>query len=236
MSFVVTIDGPSAAGKSTTARELARRLGFLYLDTGALYRALALKFQWNGLSSDDPAAVERVLGETTLDLSGSPDEPHVWLDGQDVASEIRTPVVSELSSRLAALPAVRRRLVEIQRGLRAHAPLVAEGRDLGTVVFPDADVKVFLDAEPAARARRRARELEARGIPVAPERVLEELERRDARDRTREDSPLKPANGAVVVDGTGLDVTAVLEEVLRVVRDHPRFPGPRAPMSGIESR
>lgn len=233
MTFVVTIDGPAAAGKSTTAREVARRLGFLYLDTGALYRALALKFQWNGLSPDDPEAAGRVLAETTLDLSGVPDRPHVWLDGQDVAEEIRTPAVSELSSRLAALPAVRRRLVEIQRALRAHGAVVAEGRDLGTVVFPDADVKIYLDADPRARARRRARELEGRGLPAALDRVLEELERRDDRDRTRADSPLVPAADAVVVDGTQRDVEAVVEEVLRVIREHPRFPHP---VSGIESR
>lgn len=229
MSFVVTIDGPSAAGKSTTARALARRLGFLYLDTGALYRALALKFQWNGLSTEDPAAIERTLASTTLDLSGSADEPHVWMDGQDVSGEIRTPAVSELSSRLAALPAVRRRLVEIQRALRVHGALVAEGRDLGTVVFPDADVKIYLDAEPAARARRRARELEGLGIPVPLDRVTEELGRRDERDRTRADSPLAAAPGAVVVDSTGLDPEQVLQQVLAVVRAHPRFPGDPTP-------
>lgn len=224
MSFVVTIDGPSAAGKSTVARALARRLGFLYLDTGALYRALALKFQWNGLSCDDPAAVTQALDTTALDLSGSPDEPHVWLDGQDVSGELRTPAVSELSSRLAALPAVRRRLVEIQRALRVHGALVAEGRDLGTVVFPDADVKIFLDADASARARRRARELEGLGIPVPLDRVEEELDRRDERDRTRADSPLASAPDAVVVDATRLDPVAVLDRVLEAVRAHPRFP------------
>jgi CMP/dCMP kinase len=224
VSFVVTIDGPAAAGKSTTARELARRLGFVYLDTGALYRALALKFLRGGSNPDDGAAVDRVLAETTLDLSGSPDQPHVWLDGRDVGGEIRTPAVSELSSRLAALPVVRRRLVDIQRALRAHAPLVAEGRDVGTVVFPDADVKIYLDAEPEARARRRAGELAPTDGPVALQHVQDELERRDARDRTRLDSPLRPAPGAVVLDTTHRDLAAVLQELLGVVRAHPRFP------------
>ena len=195
MSFVVTIDGPSAAGKSTVAREVATRLGFLYVDTGALYRALAVKLRRRGGSVDDPASVEAMLAGTELDLSGSPAEPHVWLDGEDVAGRIRTPEVSELSSRLAALPPVRRWLVRIQRSLRDRGPVVGEGRDLGTVVFPDAEVKIYLDADPATRARRRARELEERGLPLPFEQVLEEMERRDRRDRTRKDSPLRAGRG-----------------------------------------
>lgn len=232
MSFVVTIDGPSAAGKSTVAREVATRLGFLYVDTGALYRALALKLRRLGAAPDDPAAVAGMLAGTALDLSGSPAEPHVWLDGEDVGGQIRTPEVSELSSRVAALPAVRRWLVRIQRSLRERGPVVGEGRDLGTVVFPDAEVKIYLDADPATRARRRARELEERGLPVPFERVLEEMERRDRRDRTRADSPLRAAEGAVVIESSGLDAAQVVEEVLRVVRAHPGWrlaagaPGP----------
>jgi cytidylate kinase len=156
MSFVVTIDGPAAAGKSTTARAVAAILGFLYVDTGALYRALALKVEREGLSPDDADAVERCVAKTTLDLSGSPDHEQVFLDGEDVSREIRTPAVSELSSRLAAQPRVRRRLVEIQRGLRHRGALVGEGRDLGTVVFPDAEVKIFLDADLETRSPPRA--------------------------------------------------------------------------------
>lgn len=229
MSFVVTIDGPSAAGKSTVAREVARRLGLLYVDTGALYRALALKLQRQGASPDQPAEVGRVLEGTRLDLSGAPDQPHVWLDGEDVSGLIRTPEVSELASRLAVIPAVRRRLVEFQRSLRERGPLVGEGRDLGTVVFPDADVKIYLDADALTRAGRRARELEERGLPVALEQVLEEIERRDQRDRTRADSPLRPAGGAVVIESSGRDVETVVREVLRAVeaeRDRPPAGGP----------
>jgi cytidylate kinase len=225
VSFVVTIDGPSAAGKSTVAREVAARLGFLYVDTGALYRALALKLRRRGGSSDDAAAVAEMLEGTTLDLSGSPARPHVWLDGEDVSGGIRTPEVSELSSRLAALPPVRGWLVRIQRALRDRGPVVGEGRDLGTVVFPDAEVKIYLDADPLTRARRRALELEARGHPVPLERVLAELEQRDRRDRTRADSPLRAAEGAVVIESSGLDAAQVVEAVLRVVRAHPSCPG-----------
>jgi len=224
VSFVITIDGPSAAGKSTVARSVAARLGFLYVDTGALYRALALKLQWGEGSPDDPAAVDRALAGTSVDLSGSPEHPHVWLDGQDVSDLIRTPEVSELSSRLAALPVVRRRLVEIQRGLRERGPLVGEGRDLGTVVFPDAEVKIYLDAAPVTRARRRARELEQRGLPVPLDQVLAEMQRRDERDRMRADSPLRRAEGAVVIESSGKDVATVAAEVLRVVWAHPACP------------
>lgn len=224
MSFVVTIDGPSAAGKSTVAREVAARLGLLYVDTGALYRALALKLQRQGGSPDQQATVERMLEDTLLDLSGAPDQPHVWLDGEDVSGQIRTPEVSELSSRLAAIPAVRRRLVQFQRALRERGPLVGEGRDLGTVVYPDAEVKIYLDADALTRARRRARELELRGLPVALEQVLAEIERRDQRDRTRVDSPLRPAAGAIIIESSGRDVEEVVQEVLRAVRSGPGFP------------
>lgn len=224
-SFVITLDGPAAAGKSTTARAVAARLGFLYIDTGALYRALALRVMREGTSPDDPAAVARTIEGARLDLSGSPEHSHVDLDGEDVSLEIRTPAVSELSSRLAAQPAVRGRLIEVQRRLRERGPLVGEGRDLGTVVFPDAEVKIYLDADLATRAARRARELQGRGIAAAVPEVRADLERRDARDRTRADSPLRPPEDAVVIDTGGMDVAAQVEAVLEVVRRHPQFPG-----------
>ncbi len=224
MSFVVTIDGPAAAGKSTTARAVASALGFLYLDTGAFYRALAYKALEQGIAPDDDEALATCLENTKLDLSGAPDEAHVWLDGEDVSDRIRTPAVSEMASRLAARPAVRRRLVEIQRALRERGPLVGEGRDLGTVVFPDAEVKIYLDADVETRARRRSRELHDRGIPMAVDAVKTELERRDARDRTREDSPLQAASGALVVDTSGMDVDGQVAAVLDMVKRHPAYP------------
>ena len=229
MSFVITIDGPAAAGKSTVARAVARAAGFLYVDTGALYRAFGLKLREEGVAPTDLPEVERLLAATELDLSGSPDETHVWLDGVDVSGRIRTPEVSELASRVAAMPQVRRRLVDIQRGLRARGPLVGEGRDLGTVVYPDADVKVYLDADLETRAARRARELQARGLPVRIEEVRQELEARDHRDRTRPDSPLRPAQGATSIDCTAMDIGAVVEAVLEVARAHPRWAGARTP-------
>ncbi len=225
MSFVVTIDGPAAAGKSTTARAVAARLGFVYIDTGALYRALALKVLDEGVSPDDPDAVETALDGTELDLSGSPDTPHVRLDGREVTEQIRTPEVSEMASRLAAQRAVRARLVDVQRDLAAHGPLIGEGRDLGTVVFPDAEVKIYLDADAESRARRRYRELQERGIPVPFEDVLAELERRDRRDRERADSPLAVPPDAQVMDTTGMDVEEQIRGVMDIVQSHPAFPG-----------
>lgn len=226
MSFVVTMDGPSAAGKSTTARAVAIQLGFLYIDTGALYRALALKVLDEGISPDEPDQVLQCVRETELDLSGSPDHAHVRMDGRDVSEAIRTPEVSEMASRLAAQPGVRRRLVEIQRALRGRGPLVGEGRDLGTVVFPDADVKIYLDADVETRAMRRYRELHERGMPVTLEDVRSEIERRDTRDRQRDDSPLRVAADATVVDTSGMDIEEQVGAVLRVVQAHPGCPVP----------
>jgi cytidylate kinase len=223
MRFVVTIDGPAGAGKSTTARGVAARLGFLYVDTGALYRALALKVLRGGVPPDDPAAVERCARETQVALSGSPEHAHVWLDGADVADAIRTPEVSELASRLAALVPVRHRLIEIQRALVERGPLVAEGRDLGTVVYPDAEVKIYLDADLDTRAARRTHDLQSLGMTVPPEQVREELARRDQRDRSRANSPLVVPDGAHVVNTSSLSVDAQIDEVLRAIRTHPAF-------------
>jgi cytidylate kinase len=229
MSFVITIDGPAAAGKSTTARAVAETLGFLYVDTGSLYRALALKVLELGIAPDDDTAIAACARATELSLSGSPDRPQVWLDGVDVTGRIRTPAVSEMSSRLAARPVVRRRLVEIQRALRERGPLVGEGRDLGTVVFPDAEVKIYLDAAPETRVMRRHQELVRHGIPAPIEQVAEDLARRDRRDQQRTDSPLAAAPDAVRLDTSGLTIEGQVGEVLKRVRSHPRFPGPPGP-------
>ena len=224
MSFVVTIDGPAGAGKSTTARAVAARLGILYVDTGALYLAFALKVLERGIAADDLEQLEVCARQTALDLAGSPDRPHVWLDGVDVSDRIRTPEVSELSSRLAALPLVRQWLIGIQRDLRDRGPLVAEGRDLGTVVFPDAEVKIFLDANLETRAARRFDEHQRRGLEVRKDEVAEEVARRDARDRSRDQSPLTAAADAMVIDTTTMDLDGQIEAVLAAVRRHPASP------------
>lgn len=218
MGFVLTIDGPAAAGKSSTAREVAARLGFVYLDTGALYRALAVRILEEGIAPDDVAAAIRAVRAARLELAGSPRRPRVLLDGRDVSEEIRTPAVAETASRLASHREVRVVLTEVQKGIARRAAVVAEGRDLGTVVFPDADLKVYLDADAETRARRRHRELQERGFPVTLEAVGDELRRRDERDRTREESPLRVPEGAVVLDTSGMTVEEQVEAVLRAYR------------------
>jgi CMP/dCMP kinase len=199
---VVAIDGPAGAGKSSVARGVAAELGFTYLDTGAMYRAVALCAADRGA---DPAAVA-----STLKIE--PTGERILVDGRDVTDEIRAPEVSEAASRAAADPDVRRAVVELQRRLLASGDWVAEGRDIGTVVAPDAEVKVFLTADPEERARRRAAEL-----GLDPARVLAEQAIRDERDRTRAHSPLEPAAGAVVLDSTHLTLPEVVRQIAELV-------------------
>ena len=195
--MVIAIDGPAGAGKSTVARAAAERLGFTYLDTGAMYRAVA----WRAGDGRDPAAIARAA---RLELG-----ERVTLDGEDVTERIREPWVSEAASRVSADPAVREALVEQQRRILSEGDWVAEGRDIGTVVAPEAEVKVFLTADPAERARRRAEEL---GSDV--ELVLREQAMRDERDRSREVGPLAPAPDAVPVDTTSLSLDQVVEQIV----------------------
>jgi cytidylate kinase len=202
---IVAIDGPAGAGKSTVARAVADRLGFTYLDTGAMYRSVAFAAQERGVEPARIAASLRIeAGE------------RVSVDGRDVTAEIRTPAVSEAASRAAADPEVRRAVVAQQRRLLARGDWVAEGRDIGTVVAPAAAVKVFLTADPAERARRRASQL-----GVDPARVLAEQTIRDERDRTRAHSPLAPATGAIVLDTTGMAFEEVVERVVGLVLGTP---------------
>jgi CMP/dCMP kinase len=203
---VVAIDGPAGAGKSTVARAVADALGFTYLDTGAMYRSVALAAAERGAEPADVASSVRI----------EPGE-RILLDGRDVTDQIRSPAVSEAASRAAADPEVRRAVVGQQRRLLSSGDWVAEGRDIGTVVAPDAEVKVFLTADPAERARRRAAEL-----GTDEQRVLAEQTIRDERDRTREHSPLAPADGAVVIDTTGMSLNEVVERVVGLVSGTPR--------------
>jgi CMP/dCMP kinase len=209
-SLIIAIDGPGGSGKSTVARSVAQRLGFTYIDSGAMYRAVALWALRLGMDLDDLHRLEQLAKEARIELPGD----HVLLNGDDVTAEIRDPKVSEAASRVAAQPGVRRAMREEQRRIGSAGPSVMEGRDIGTVVFPDAKVKIFLDAQPEARAQRRASEL---GTSV--ENVARELDARDQRDRSRAEAPLTQAPDAEYLDTTHLTPRQVEEAVLKLVRE-----------------
>ncbi|HUF41811.1 MAG TPA: (d)CMP kinase [Verrucomicrobiae bacterium] len=212
--MIIAIDGPSGAGKSTLAKRLAKQLGFIYLDTGAMYRALALKVLREGIDLSDDALLAEVVSSTDIDLRENAGRLEVLLDGRDVAGEIRTPEVSQMASRISASKSVRARMLELQQAVGQRGSLVAEGRDIGTVIFPEAEVKVFLDASARERARRRYQELKAAGREVDFDATLKEMEERDRRDSERALAPLRRADDAMVIDSSDLDADAVAAMVL----------------------
>jgi CMP/dCMP kinase len=211
-NFVVAIDGPAGAGKSTIARHLARHYGLLNLETGAMYRAFALKALRLDVPLDDPAALQRLAGETDIQLESGENENRVLLDGEDVTGQIRNHTVTDAASRVSIYPAVRASMVKRQQEMATRGGVVMEGRDIGTVVFPDAEVKIFLDAAPEVRGMRRYDQIGEKGkVSVPPEDVIRDLRARDERDRNRADSPLRPAPDAFLLDSTNL----TLEEALK---------------------
>ena len=221
----VAIDGPVAAGKSTMARRVAQGLGFIYIDTGAMYRALGWAARRAGVTGDEPQPVIDLLSHLRIELRPQPDGTNqVLVDGQDITGEIRSPDIGELASKLSTLPAVRRRLVALQQEMAAAGGVVMEGRDIQTVVLPQAEVKIFLTASAEERARRRWEELRQRGFEAKLEDVLAEIEARDRRDTTREDSPLKPAPDAVHVNTDGLTIEQVVDRVLAIAREKTAAP------------
>jgi CMP/dCMP kinase len=211
--LIIAIDGPSGAGKSTLAKRLAKELGFIYVDTGAMYRALALKVLREGVDLADDVSMARLIESTTIDLQVD-GALQVLLDGADVAAEIRTPQVSQMASKASALPAVRARMLELQRDMARRGNIVAEGRDIGTVVFPQAEVKIFLQASAAERARRRFAELQAAGQSVDLTETLREIEERDKRDSERDLAPLRQADDALMIDSSSVDANQVTARVL----------------------
>lgn len=216
--FVVTVDGPAGSGKSTVSRLLARRLSYVYLDTGALYRAIALKISAAGLDSADRAGIAALCGETDIALAERDGGTRILLDGRDVTELIRTPEISMLASTVSALPEVRQRLLAVQREAAIAGGVVAEGRDMGTVVFPGAEVKFFLTAGAEERARRRWLELRERGHEVGLDEVLRDVVQRDRQDSEREIAPLRPSEDGVLVDSTGKSIEDVVEEMFKAVK------------------
>lgn len=208
--LIVAIDGPAGAGKSTTARLLAQRLGYRHIDTGALYRALAWKVKESRVAPGDEKAVEALCRITHIRLVSDDAGSRLWVDGEEVTDCIRGPEISKLTSQLSALGCVRNHLLGLQRSLGEEKGIVMEGRDIGTVVFPNAEAKFFLDARPAERAARRYREMFERGEAADLARIAREVGERDRRDSNRAASPLIPAPDAVVIDSTDLPVEEVV--------------------------
>ena len=216
-AFSVAIDGPSGAGKSTIAKFLAKELNFLYVDTGAMYRAIGLFAARNGVDAGDAAAVEPLLSQVKLDLAYVEGEQRIFLNGEDVSRSIRTEEASKNASKVSAIPAVRNFLLEFQRSFAKQNCILMDGRDIGTVVLPDADVKIFLTATPEARAQRRYKEQIERGEAVTFEQVLEAIQKRDAADSSRVAAPLKPAEDSVLVDTTFLNLQESIQRILKII-------------------
>ena len=219
--LIVAIDGPAGAGKSTVSKLLARRLGLSFVDSGALYRTVALSALRQGIVTDDDAALAALVGRIRISFKATADENRVYLEGEDVSAEIRTPEISLLASAVSARPVVRAGLLGLQRRLALEAPVgaVLEGRDIGTVVFPDADLKFFLEASPDVRARRRYEELFQKGTESTLDAVLADQTQRDRNDASRAVAPLKPADDAVWVDSSGLPLSEVVQQLERVIRE-----------------
>lgn len=213
---VLAIDGPSGSGKGTVSRALARCLGWHFLDSGAIYRAVALAVERDGVAIDDEAGVVATGAAIELEFS-SAETPCVRLDGRDVTDLLQTETCGGIASRIAAMPALRRVLLQKQRDFRRLPGLVADGRDMGTVVFPDAKYKVFLTASAAVRAQRRYKQLKEKGLDVNLDRLTEEIEERDRRDESRAEAPLRVAEGGVIIDSSLLTAEQVIDQCLRLL-------------------
>ncbi|GMU91202.1 MAG: cytidylate kinase [Candidatus Hydrogenedentota bacterium] len=216
---IIAIDGPAGAGKSTIAREVARALGYAYLDTGAMYRGATWWAIAQNVDLDDADALARAARAMRLELRDSPHGTQVFVGGQDITAAIRTPEITRCIAKLDHNPEVRAHLVELQRQIGAKRPTVCEGRDIGTVVFPKAKCKIYLNASLEERTRRRAREFDQKGIAYDPEALREEIRIRDEKDATRNVAPLRKADDAVEVDTTGMTPREVVETIVRIAKE-----------------
>ena len=216
----IAIDGPSGAGKSTISRKAAEKFGFIYVDTGAIYRTIGLATKIRGVSLDDTAAVIELLPTLEIELKyNDAGEQHMYLDGNDVSRDIRLPEVSMLASKVSAIPAVREFLIDMQRGMAEKYDVIMDGRDIGTVILPNADLKIFLTADVRDRARRRYEELRAKGMEKPFDEVLAEMEKRDEQDTQRAAAPLKAADDVVLLDTSGNTLEESIDEVCRLISE-----------------
>lgn len=224
MSVAIALDGPAGAGKSSIAKRAAKALDFIYVDTGALYRTIGLAATRKGVEPKPSVEVGKLLNEITVNLTfNDKGEQIVLLDGEDVSGLIRTPEASMMASKISAVPSVRAYLLDLQRNMAKSHNVIMDGRDIGTVVLPDANVKIFLTASPEARAQRRFKELCEKGMDVKYEDILNDVITRDYNDTHRQTAPLKPAEGCVMVDTTELDFEQSVEKIISLIKEHCRL-------------
>jgi cytidylate kinase len=216
--LVIAIDGPSGAGKSTAARLLANRLGYIYIDTGAMYRAVGWKAKQEGIDATKEGLLADLCARSLVTIKKDNNDPRFYVDGIDVTGEIRTPEMGMMASLVSKSPAVRARLLVLQRELGGNGGVVMDGRDIGTVVFPDADVKFFLDASAEERGKRRYLELKAKGMDVDCAQITREIQERDQQDSGRDIAPLKKADDALLIDSTSLSIDEMLDRMLSVIQ------------------
>ena len=224
-SFNIAIDGPAGAGKSTIARLAAKRLGFVYVDTGAMYRAIALYFLRKGIRPEDVQTIASLVKGAEITIRYVDGTQQVILNGEDVSGQIRTEEVGNMASATSAIPAVRAHLLELQRNLAASANVIMDGRDIGTCILPDADVKIFLTASTSVRAMRRYRELQEKGMMCNLEEIEQDIIERDARDMNRETAPLKQAEDAMLLDSSDMTLEQVVQAILEAAFSRGLAPG-----------
>ncbi|MEJ2628913.1 MAG: (d)CMP kinase, partial [bacterium] len=218
-NFILTIDGPAASGKSTTARIIANKLNWLYLDTGAMYRALAVKIVQNNIALDDSVSIGKIADETEISIKQTKNGMKVFLDQEDISNKIRTPEIDRAVGPVCEVPQVREVLVRLQRKIGSKGNIVAEGRDMGTVVFPKADLKIFLIASLPSRAERRLKDMKKMGLEISKKALRQEIQKRDKRDASRAHSPLKKAEDSIVLDTTHLSIAQQVDFILNKISE-----------------
>jgi len=224
MSYNIAIDGPAGAGKSTVAKKVAKRLCFIYVDTGAMYRGMALHFIRAKIAADDQAGIENACESAVVSIDYAGKEQQIMLNGENVTTLLRQEAVGDMASKSSIYPKVRRKMLTLQRELAAKADVVMDGRDIGTVILPEADLKIYLTADVKERSMRRFRELEKKGIPCTYENIVKEITKRDYRDMNRETAPLQQAQDAYLIDSTNMNADQVVGQILKIFEEKCKVP------------